>query len=115
MSILRGKKSVLIYMISKPWWEWILWKIYIPGTRRLSFRSSGLPLGLPTNELRFIRETAKKVPPLMARPSKFFSLQKSIFPLMARPPPLNDLAISGGTFFAASLRKVTIYPEEASQ
>ena len=37
----------------------------------------------------------KRISPLMARP------------LMARPlppPPLNDLAISGGTFFPASLR-----------
>ena len=45
---------------------------------------------------------------LNGRRNFFFSLPKVFFSLMARPlpppPPLNSLAISGATFFAASQR-----------
>ena len=64
----------------------------------------------------FIWEATKKVPPLMSMPSpppplelnghrNFFSLQVIFFliALLLPTTPLNGLAISGGTFFAASL------------
>ena len=59
----------------------------------------------------WVRVAAKKVPPLMARPLRpsptpsslmaigfFFKLKKIYLMVRPHPPPLNGLAIRGGTF-----------------